>query len=71
MTLSDIMTLDLAPIPRITRQHRRHVEEERLGQLTPQILALESSGQTCYTSKECAALWQEARRVQYLIKNLR
>jgi hypothetical protein len=60
-----------APIPRITRQHRRLVEEQRLGQLTPQILALESSGQTPYTSNECAALWHEARRVQYLIKNLR
>jgi hypothetical protein len=43
---------------------------QQLGQLTPQIIALELSGQTRYTSNECASLWQEARRIQYLLKNL-
>ena len=42
----------------------------QLNQLTPQIVALELSGQTRYTSNECTLLWQEARRIQYLIKNL-
>lgn len=42
----------------------------QLNEITPQIVALELSGQTRYTSNECALLWQEARRIQYLIKNL-
>jgi len=43
---------------------------QQIGQLTPKIIALEASGQTRYTSNECASLWQEARRIQYLLKNL-
>jgi len=42
----------------------------QLNEITPKIVALELSGQTRYTSNECALLWQEARRIQYLIKNL-
>lgn len=43
---------------------------QQLGQITPQIITLELSGQTRYTSNKCASLWQEARRIQYLLKNL-
>tara|TARA_R110001632_G_scaffold45258_8_gene115012 strand:- start:222 stop:413 length:192 start_codon:yes stop_codon:yes gene_type:complete len=45
--------------------------ESELGKITPQIIKLEMSGQTAYTSSECAALWKEARRINNRIRMIK
>ncbi len=45
--------------------------ESELSKIAPQIIKLEMNGQTKYTSSECAALWKEARRINYLIHMIR
>ena len=45
--------------------------ESELGKITPQIIKLEMNGQTAYTSSECADLWKEARRINYLIRMIK
>lgn len=45
--------------------------ESELSKITPQIIKLEMNGQTKYTSSECADLWKEARRINYLIRMIK